>query len=574
MTNQDKYWFCMGVMFTSILTICVAVIFYGLAIWTSPSDPMLSMVQFEMSMLPEPMSSIDQHMATTHKDKYERAIPNFVVMTVPEKITQEEIDSLAKKIGIVEYPFTFPSDSIKTDLSKYSVITDMYGTTFPFDKIDTIFVNHKIAHRIDHTIFVSINGKNAVLLSLNDGSVDTIFYKGNRAPTIIDTTSREINFKHMLSFTNPPNQLNLSEARIVQTPEGLLVTLSYPPDTICTNPAITKIISGIKLAKLAKIDSQNAILLMRSDGLVDTVYYHGKGISFVDNRIDTNTVGGISTPFIDSYKRWAFLGNKSADHPYHDLDDWSDDTLSFKNILVPSPDSEDRGCWDEIGMPCVDPEIKFEVSQLRLLDIDDHSAIETTWNNGKKDTIQFKSKATIIRIDPYEPQRRQYIIDGYKFWFDVDSTYKIDTVYNLPTEQDDILAIKSPTFVDTTVAEYWFALTDGRAARIYSNPLWTYVVFYEWTGVRTIENTTYKPLTWGQMRTLLLDSGEKFEKKTVIDTTKQWNKKQFRLGWCSLKTGATGYGTGKFSFHEARSICYELNKQDKGLLYHWIEEVR
>jgi hypothetical protein len=51
---------------------------------------------------------------------------------------------------------------------------------------------------------------------------------------------------------------------------------------------------------------------------------------------------------------------------------------------------------------------------------------------------------------------------------------------------------------------------------------------------------------------------------------KKEGKMLYLIHWRSLKTGATGHGTKAFPKDQAESICDGLNKQDKGLLIHWI----
>ena len=47
----------------------------------------------------------------------------------------------------------------------------------------------------------------------------------------------------------------------------------------------------------------------------------------------------------------------------------------------------------------------------------------------------------------------------------------------------------------------------------------------------------------------------------------------YQIHWKSLLTGATGHGTGLFPKEQADEIVANLNRDNKGILTHWAEEV-
>ena len=47
---------------------------------------------------------------------------------------------------------------------------------------------------------------------------------------------------------------------------------------------------------------------------------------------------------------------------------------------------------------------------------------------------------------------------------------------------------------------------------------------------------------------------------------------KYKIKWKAILTGKTGEGSKAFPKAQAESICDGLNKQDRGLLVHWIEE--
>lgn len=49
---------------------------------------------------------------------------------------------------------------------------------------------------------------------------------------------------------------------------------------------------------------------------------------------------------------------------------------------------------------------------------------------------------------------------------------------------------------------------------------------------------------------------------------------KYRIHWRAVRTGATGNGTYHFTNQDyAQGITDSLNQQNKGITYHWVEEV-
>ncbi len=47
----------------------------------------------------------------------------------------------------------------------------------------------------------------------------------------------------------------------------------------------------------------------------------------------------------------------------------------------------------------------------------------------------------------------------------------------------------------------------------------------------------------------------------------------FVIHWRSLITGKTGHGTKAFHYWEAKRYCDRMNRDDRGLLWHWLVQV-
>ena len=47
----------------------------------------------------------------------------------------------------------------------------------------------------------------------------------------------------------------------------------------------------------------------------------------------------------------------------------------------------------------------------------------------------------------------------------------------------------------------------------------------------------------------------------------------YRLKWEAVRTGASGYGTGKFTLDDAKKLVFELNMKNYGITHHSYERI-